>query len=60
MSFIDDPILKPAEVASQLGVKTATVWLWCREGKISFIALSRRNFRIRQSAVNEFLRSATR
>jgi excisionase family DNA binding protein len=60
MSIIDDPILKPVEVAIKLGVKPATVWRWCREGKISYIALSQRNFRIRQSALDDFMLKATR
>ena len=55
-----DPVHKPAQVAKRLDVKVGTVWLWCREGKLPHIRLSRRNYRIRESDLEAFLRSATR
>lgn len=55
-----DPLLKPFQVAEQLGVKTSTVWEWCRSGRLGFIVLSARNYRVRQSSVDDFLRSRSR
>lgn len=52
-------LLKPAQVAIQIGVKVATIWAWCRSGALPHIRLSARNFRIRQSDLEAFLNSRT-
>lgn len=53
-------LLRPAEVADQLGATKQTIWGWCRSGKLPHIRLSSRNFRIRQSDLNAFLDARTR
>jgi len=52
-------LLKPAQAAEQLGVKIATVWAWCRNGRLPHIRLNARNFRLRQSDIDAFLDSRT-
>ena len=56
---ISNQLLKPADVAAQLGQKTPTIWNWCRSGKLPHIRLSARNFRIRQSDLDQFLAART-
>ena len=56
----ENRLLRPAEVADQLGATKQTIWGWCRSGKLPHIRLSSRNFRIRQSDLNNFLSTRTR
>ena len=51
----ENRLLRPADVAAQLGIKRNTVWSYCRDGKLPHIRLSSRNFRIRQRDLNIFL-----
>ena len=51
---------EPADVAAILGQHVQTIWAWCRSGKMPHIRLSARNFRIRQSDLDQFLADRTR
>ena len=51
----ENRLLKPAEVAVQLGTKRNTVWSYCRSGQLPHIRLNSRNFRIRQRDLDAFL-----
>lgn len=53
-------LLKPSDVAERLGIKTPTVWNWCRAGKLPHIRLSARSFRIRQTDLEAFLAGRSR
>lgn len=53
-------LLKCPQVAQILDQKLATIYAWCRSGKLPHIRLSRRNYRIRRSDLDRFLNSRTR
>lgn len=53
-------LLRPAQVAEQLDQAKSTIWGWCRTGKLPHIRLSARNFRIRQSDLDQFLANRSR
>ena len=55
-----DRLLKPIQVAGILETKVATVWNLCRSGRLEHIRLSARSYRVKQSALDEFLRKSTR
>ena len=55
-----DRVLKPIDIARRLDVKVETVWGWLRSGKLCYVALSKRNYRIRESDFEAWLRSATK
>ena len=54
-----DRLFKVKEIAARLGVAENTVRIWLREGKIAYIQLNSKNFRIRESDFNKFLESRT-
>ena|GEM_PF-2330695 len=49
------PLLTPEQTAELIGQKKATIWSWCRSGKLPHIRLSKRNYKIRQSDLEDFL-----
>lgn len=55
-----DRLLTPARVAEICETKVATVWGWCRSGRLEHIRLSARAYRVKQSALYEFFMKATR
>lgn len=56
----NERVFKPAQIAEKLDLKVGTVWAWCRSGRLPHVRLSARNYRIRESDLEEFLRTATR
>jgi len=55
-----DRLLTPARVAEICATKVATVWGWCRSGRLAHIRLSARAYRVRESSLREFFRISTR
>lgn len=53
-------LLKCDEVAQILGQKVATVYSWCRAGKLPHLRLSSRTYRVRRSDLERFLDAAAR
>lgn len=53
-------LLKTSEVAETVSVKIPTVWAWCRLGRLPYIELSPRNFRIRETDLEAFLAKRTK
>ncbi len=53
-------LLRCPQVAQILDQKLSTIYAWCRSGKLPHIRLSRRNYRIRQSDLDQFLNSRAR
>ena len=51
-----DELLKPKQVAQELGVHLWTVYSYIRQQKLHVIRLSAREFRIRRSELERFLR----
>lgn len=56
-----DPLLKPRQVAQELGVATRTLrdWRTKRRHELPFIELSGREVRYRRSALERFLEAHT-
>lgn len=55
----DEALLTVEEVATYLGVKSITVYRWCREGRLPALKPGR-EWRVRRTALDEFLRRAER
>lgn len=55
----DQDLLGVEEVARRLGLKPATVWRWCREGRLSCMKIGK-SWRIRPEALEEFIRRTER
>lgn len=56
----DDPLLKPVDVAAQLGLHVETLYRWMRNGAVSFVLVGpetsrRRRKRIRASEMRRLL-----
>jgi len=51
-----DELLKPKQVAQELGVHLWTIYSYIRQQKLHVIRLSAREFRIRRSELERFLR----
>ena len=51
-----DELLKPKQVAQELGVHLWTIYSYIRQQKLHVIRLSAREFRIRRSELKRFLR----
>lgn len=58
-AFSREDLLGVEEVAGYLGVKRTTIYRWCREGRMSCFKVGK-SWRIRRSAVEEFLRESER
>lgn len=56
---MEEELLSTEEVAEYLGVGPVTVWRWCREGRLPCAKIGR-SWRIRRSAVEEFVRRSER
>ncbi len=56
---MEEALLSTDEVAEYLGVEPVTVWRWCREGRLPCSKIGR-SWRIRRSAVEEFVRRSER
>jgi excisionase family DNA binding protein len=56
---VEEELLSTEEVAGYLGVGQVTVWRWCREGTLPCAKIGR-SWRIRRSAVEEFVRKSER
>lgn len=56
---MEEELLSTEEVARYLGVEPVTVWRWCREGTLPCAKIGR-SWRIRRSAVQEFVRRSER
>jgi excisionase family DNA binding protein len=56
---VEEELLSTEEVAGYLGVGQVTVWRWCREGTLPCAKIGR-SWRIRRSAVEEFVRRSER
>ena len=51
-----DELLRSKEVADELGLDISTIYRYIRQGKLAAIRLSAREFRIRRSELERFLR----
>jgi excisionase family DNA binding protein len=52
----DDELLKPKQVADELQLNIETIYRYIRKGQLHVVRLSAREFRIRRSELNRFLR----
>ena len=52
----NDELLKPNEVAAELHLDIRTIYRYIREQKLRVVRLSAREFRMRRSELNRFLR----
>lgn len=55
----DKDLMGVEEVARRLGLVSATVWRWCREGKLPCMKMGK-SWRIRPEALEEFIRRSER
>jgi len=49
-------LLTPKQVANKLGVSEFTIWRYINAGKLKAIKLTKRNFRIEEKDLNQFLK----
>lgn len=49
-------LLTPKQVAKKLGVSEFTIWRYIKAGKLKAIKLTKRNFRIEEKDLNQFLK----
>ncbi|MCA1731757.1 MAG: helix-turn-helix domain-containing protein [Actinobacteria bacterium] len=54
-----DPLLSTEEVAEYLGIGQATIYHWCREGRLPAVKIGRR-WRVRRTALEGFVRKNER
>jgi excisionase family DNA binding protein len=52
----DDEMLKPKQVADELQLNIETVYRYIRSQQLRVVRLSAREFRVRRSELNRFLR----
>lgn len=52
----DDELLKPQQVADELQLNIETIYRYIRSQKLCVVRLSAREYRIRRSELNRFLR----
>lgn len=52
----DDELLKPKQVASELQLDIRTIYRYIRQQRLRVVRLSARDFRIRRSELDKFLR----
>ena len=52
----DDELLKPKQVANELQLNIETIYRYIRQEQLYIVRLSAREFRIRRSELNRFLR----
>jgi len=48
-------LLTPKQVANKLGVSEFTIWRYIKAGKLKAIKLTKRNFRIEEKDLMQFL-----
>ena len=53
----DEELLKPKQVADELQLNILTVYRYIRQEKLRVVRLSAREFRIRRSELDRFLRA---
>ncbi|PIR89754.1 hypothetical protein COS93_01525 [bacterium (Candidatus Gribaldobacteria) CG07_land_8_20_14_0_80_33_18] len=51
-----DKLLTPKQVANKLGVSEYTIWRYIKAGKLKSIKLTKRNFRIEEKDLIQFLK----
>jgi len=51
-----DKLLTPKQVANKLGVSEFTIWRYIKAGKLKTIKLTKRNFRIEEKDLIQFLK----
>jgi excisionase family DNA binding protein len=56
---VEKELLAAEDVAGILGVGTATVWRWCREGSLPCVKIGK-SWRIRREALSRFLERGER
>jgi len=49
-------LLTPKQVANKLGVSEYTIWRYIKAGKLKSIKLTKRNFRIEEKDLIQFLK----
>ncbi|MBU1292324.1 helix-turn-helix domain-containing protein [Patescibacteria group bacterium] len=49
-------LFTPKQIANKLGVSEFTIWRYIKAGKLKAIKLTKRNFRIEQKDLNQFLK----
>lgn len=49
-------LLTPKQVANKLGVSEFTIWRYIKDGKLKAIKLTKRNFRIEEKDLIQFLK----
>lgn len=51
-----DKLFTPKQVANKLGVSEFTIWRYIKAGKLKAIKLTKRNFRIEEKDLIQFLK----
>jgi len=51
-----DKLLTPKQVANKLGVSEYTIWRYIKTGELKAIKLTKRNFRIEEKDLIQFLK----
>lgn len=51
-----DKLFTPKQVANKLGVSEFTIWRYIKSGKLKAIKLTKRNFRIEEQDLIQFLK----
>ena len=51
-----DKLLTPKQVANKLGVSEYTIWRYIKAGKLKSIKLTKRNFRIEEKDLIQFIK----
>lgn len=55
-----EKLLTAQEVAQRYSVTVESVWRWIRDGRLSAVALNKRNYRIRPADLEAFERGEVR
>ena len=51
-----DKLLTPKQVANKLSISEYTIWRYIKAGKLKAIKLTKRNFRIEEKDLTQFLK----
>jgi len=53
---MQNELLTPSQVAEELKLSSQTIWAYIRNGKLKAIKINNRNYRIKRSEIQRFLK----